>query len=235
MPIGRRLMCPPTHFGVVYEINPWMHVASPVDVPPDPLRAADQWVGGCAPGATRTSAVEVVVADPVPGLPDMVFTANAGVTTGRPGGAQPLPASLRGRGRRRAGGRSSSRRGTPVSTPQASPSREPATPSSSGTPWSAGTASAPTGRHPPGRPCPRRRRRWPWSWSTPATTTSTPASAPSTRHHPLCPVGLLVRVAERVRRLAGRVIEVPDDAAAGFACNAMASATWSSPPRPWRG
>ena len=56
MPI---LMCPPTHFGVVYEINPWMHVASPVDR----RRATDQWE------ALRTTyrdlGAEVVLADPV--------------------------------------------------------------------------------------------------------------------------------------------------------------------------
>jgi N-dimethylarginine dimethylaminohydrolase len=67
-------MCPPTYFGVVYEINPWMHVASPVD----PRRAADQWEALRA--TYRDLGVEVVLADPVPCLPDMVFTANAGVT-----------------------------------------------------------------------------------------------------------------------------------------------------------
>lgn len=73
MPI---LMCPPTHFGVVYEINPWMHVASPVDR----RRATDQWEALRA--TYRDLGAEVVLADPVPGLPDMVFTANAGVTWG---------------------------------------------------------------------------------------------------------------------------------------------------------
>ncbi|MDQ1395582.1 MAG: hypothetical protein QOG64_841, partial [Acidimicrobiaceae bacterium] len=29
---GRRyLMCPPAHFGVLYEINPWMHTAVQAD------------------------------------------------------------------------------------------------------------------------------------------------------------------------------------------------------------
>ena len=73
MPI---LMCPPTHFGVVYEINPWMHVASAVD----PRRATDQWEALRA--TYRDLGAEVVLADPVPGLPDMVFTANAGVVWG---------------------------------------------------------------------------------------------------------------------------------------------------------
>jgi N-dimethylarginine dimethylaminohydrolase len=73
MPI---LMCPPTYYGVEYEINPWMHVESSVDA----RRAWSQWE------ALRTTyrdlGVEVVLADPVPGLPDMVFTANAGVVHG---------------------------------------------------------------------------------------------------------------------------------------------------------
>ncbi|MGD1053388.1 MAG: arginine deiminase family protein [Candidatus Dormibacteria bacterium] len=73
MPI---LMCPPTHFGVIYEINPWMHVSSPVDSG----RAALQWEA--LRDTYEELGVEVVLADPVPGLPDMVFTANAGVTRG---------------------------------------------------------------------------------------------------------------------------------------------------------
>jgi len=73
MPI---LMCPPTHYGVEYEINPWMHVATPVD----PRRAQQQWQTLRA--TYEELGVEVVLADPVPGLPDMVFTANAGVTHG---------------------------------------------------------------------------------------------------------------------------------------------------------
>jgi N-dimethylarginine dimethylaminohydrolase len=73
MPI---LMCPPRHYGIEYEINPWMHVASPVD----PGRAAREWEGLCS--TYRDLGVEVVLADPVPGLPDMVFTANAGVVHG---------------------------------------------------------------------------------------------------------------------------------------------------------
>ncbi|HXZ98863.1 MAG TPA: arginine deiminase-related protein [Candidatus Binatia bacterium] len=67
------LMCPPTHYGVEYEINPWMHV----EVGVDRDRAQRQWDGLRA--AYRSLGVEVVTADPVPGLPDMVFTANAGV------------------------------------------------------------------------------------------------------------------------------------------------------------
>ncbi len=33
LPWGRRyLMCPPQHFGVLYEINPWMHTEVRVDL-----------------------------------------------------------------------------------------------------------------------------------------------------------------------------------------------------------
>ena len=40
LPWGRRyLMCPPEHFGVLYEINTWMSV----EVAVDPERARVQW------------------------------------------------------------------------------------------------------------------------------------------------------------------------------------------------
>lgn len=73
MPI---LMCPPTHYGIEYEINPWMHVTSQVDR----RLARRQWEA--LHHTYRELGVEVVLADPVPGLPDMVFTANAGLTRG---------------------------------------------------------------------------------------------------------------------------------------------------------
>lgn len=66
----RYLMCPPTHFTVSYEINPWMHK----DRPTDTSRAVAQWE------ALRETYLqlghEVAVIDPLPGLPDMVYTAN---------------------------------------------------------------------------------------------------------------------------------------------------------------
>ncbi len=67
------LMCRPDHFGIEYEINPWMHVAVKVDH----ALAAAQWEG-----LRRTYTelgVEIDLAEPVSGLPDMVFTANAAV------------------------------------------------------------------------------------------------------------------------------------------------------------
>jgi N-dimethylarginine dimethylaminohydrolase len=67
------LMCRPDHFGVEYEINPWMHVANQVDR----SRAATQW--DALYRAYAELGQDVVLAEPAPGLPDMVFTANAGV------------------------------------------------------------------------------------------------------------------------------------------------------------
>jgi N-dimethylarginine dimethylaminohydrolase len=74
---GRRfLMCPPHHFGVLYEINPWMH--SQVQVDHD--RARGQWQG--LVDALRAAGAEVEVMEPQPEVPDLVFTANAGVVNG---------------------------------------------------------------------------------------------------------------------------------------------------------
>jgi N-dimethylarginine dimethylaminohydrolase len=74
---GRRyLMCPPRHFGVLYEINPWMSSRITVDAD----IAVEQWSGLVA--TLRAAGAEVVVVEPVPEVPDMVFTANAGLVSG---------------------------------------------------------------------------------------------------------------------------------------------------------
>ena len=74
LPWGRRfLMCPPTHFGVLYEINPWMHTEVRVDAD----RAMEQWEGLVS--ALREAGAQVETMEPVEGLPDIVFTANAGL------------------------------------------------------------------------------------------------------------------------------------------------------------
>jgi N-dimethylarginine dimethylaminohydrolase len=70
------LMCPPDHFGVEYEINPWMHI----DRGADRERAETQWQG--LRRAYADLGREVVLAEPVKGLPDMVFTANAALSRG---------------------------------------------------------------------------------------------------------------------------------------------------------
>jgi N-dimethylarginine dimethylaminohydrolase len=69
-------MCPPDHYGVDYVINPWMQ---------DQLGRTDrdlarrQWDGLRQVLATEAD-IEFVEAQP--GLPDMVFTANAGMVQG---------------------------------------------------------------------------------------------------------------------------------------------------------
>ena len=69
-------MCPPWHFGVLYEINPWMHTEVRVDV--DTARA--QWDDLVA--NLRAAGAEVVTMEPAEHVPDLVFTANAGLVSG---------------------------------------------------------------------------------------------------------------------------------------------------------
>ncbi|MFN2568587.1 MAG: dimethylarginine dimethylaminohydrolase family protein [Candidatus Dormibacteria bacterium] len=67
------LMCPPAHYDTEYEINPWMRL----EVAVDHQAAWSQWN---ALRATLTDmGQEVQLAQPAAGLPDMVFTANAGL------------------------------------------------------------------------------------------------------------------------------------------------------------
>ncbi|HEX6422890.1 MAG TPA: arginine deiminase-related protein [Acidimicrobiales bacterium] len=85
---GRRyLMCPPVHFGVLYEINPWMR--REVSVEPD--RARDEWEGLVA--TLRAAGAGVEVLEPHPDVPDLVFTANAGVVNA--GTGQFVPSHFR--------------------------------------------------------------------------------------------------------------------------------------------
>ena len=69
-------MCPPDHFGVVYEINPWMH--REVRVNSDLAR--EQWDRLVANLLAAGATIELLPAEE--GLPDLVFTANAGVVNG---------------------------------------------------------------------------------------------------------------------------------------------------------
>ena len=74
---GRRyLMCPPEHFGVLYEINPWMHH----EVRVDPDAAQRQWDGLVA--ALHQAGADIEVLPAHPDVPDLVFTANAGIVNG---------------------------------------------------------------------------------------------------------------------------------------------------------
>ena len=72
----RILMCPPDHYGIEYEINPWMHV----DQGATRERAQAQWRR--LRDALRDLGVTVELMTPRPGLPDLVFTANAGLVFG---------------------------------------------------------------------------------------------------------------------------------------------------------
>ena len=71
------LMCPPDYFGVHYVINPWME--GHIDDTFDGL-AARQW--NELLGIVEDRA-DVVLVPPQPGLPDLVFTANAALVRGK--------------------------------------------------------------------------------------------------------------------------------------------------------
>lgn len=72
----RILMCPPDFYGIEYEINPWMSRSRGSDR----SLAAQQWDGLVAILKELGATVELMTA--VPGLPDLVFTANAGLMFG---------------------------------------------------------------------------------------------------------------------------------------------------------
>lgn len=71
------LMCPPEHFGVLYEINPWMKR----EVRPDRDLAYEQWHNLVA--NLRLAGATVKTMQPIESLPDLVFAANAGLVDGR--------------------------------------------------------------------------------------------------------------------------------------------------------
>jgi arginine dihydrolase len=65
------LMCPPEHYGIEYEINPWMSRSRPSDR----AVARRQWQSLCA--LLEEAGARISTMEPVAGLPDLVFTANA--------------------------------------------------------------------------------------------------------------------------------------------------------------
>ncbi len=69
----RILMCPPDYYGIEYEINPWMSRARAADRE----RAQRQWRELYE--TLLRLGVQVELLEPRPGLPDLVFTANAGL------------------------------------------------------------------------------------------------------------------------------------------------------------
>src|SRR5437764_5145396 len=73
---ARILMCPPDYYGIEYEINPWMSRSRGST----PERALEQW--RALHDALIDLGVQVERMTPRPGLPDLVFTANAGLVFG---------------------------------------------------------------------------------------------------------------------------------------------------------
>jgi N-dimethylarginine dimethylaminohydrolase len=71
------LLCPPDHYGIEYEINPWMSRARGAEA----AVAQKQWKGLYDKLSGLDCKIQLV--EPQPKLPDMVFTANAGLTVGR--------------------------------------------------------------------------------------------------------------------------------------------------------
>jgi N-dimethylarginine dimethylaminohydrolase len=76
------LMCPPRHFAVIYSINPWMDPQAWANGG-DALHAdaQRQWAG--LRHALETAGAAIETLEPAPGLPDLVFTANAAVVLER--------------------------------------------------------------------------------------------------------------------------------------------------------
>lgn len=69
----RYLLCPPRHFEVSYRINPWMSLTTEVDR----SLAEAQWTALRDTYLRLGHRVELI--EPVAGLPDLVFAANAGL------------------------------------------------------------------------------------------------------------------------------------------------------------
>lgn len=73
----RLLLCPPDYYGIEYEINPWMDKTRQ-SVPGVPQT---QWKS--LHDKLKALGCEIELVAPQRGLPDMVFTANAGLAVGR--------------------------------------------------------------------------------------------------------------------------------------------------------
>lgn len=71
-------MCRPTHYAIAYEINPWMSLRRQANR----AKAWAQWQA-LHQLLTRELGARVRLLPPRPGVPDLVFTANAGLVAGR--------------------------------------------------------------------------------------------------------------------------------------------------------
>lgn len=77
--MNRILMCPPKHYGINYSINPWMDVEDGVDS----VWPQIHWTSLRTELSLNREIMPLIYEiDPVEGLPDMVFTANAGLPIG---------------------------------------------------------------------------------------------------------------------------------------------------------
>lgn len=76
--MSRLLVCAPDYFQIAYEINPWMRIRNAVNVE----RAVGQW-HELMRVLEHEAGAKLERVPPTAGLPDMVFTANAGVVSGR--------------------------------------------------------------------------------------------------------------------------------------------------------
>ena len=68
---ARILMCPPDYYGIEYEINPWMDRRHGSDH----RAATEQWLD--LRRLLEGAGAKIECLEPVPGMPDLVFTANA--------------------------------------------------------------------------------------------------------------------------------------------------------------
>ena len=73
--MARLLVCPPDYYGIEYEINPWMRVSNAAE----PDRSKAQW-RNLMQTLEKDAGAKLQRMRPIEGLPDLVFTANAGLT-----------------------------------------------------------------------------------------------------------------------------------------------------------
>lgn len=80
--LAQILMCPPDHYGIEYEINPWMDRTRQADR----AVAAQQW--SQLKAILEEAGANIHTLPPVEGLPDLVFTANAALIYGDASGGK---------------------------------------------------------------------------------------------------------------------------------------------------
>jgi N-dimethylarginine dimethylaminohydrolase len=71
--IKKVLLCPPDHFQIRYQINPWMRLDNPINQ----TQAKNQW--SKLVNLYQSLGIKIKLIPPHPNLPDMVFTADQGL------------------------------------------------------------------------------------------------------------------------------------------------------------